>query len=112
MSPFSTLKPGGRLRPRSKKREQIAKDFAPIREAAFERDGHACQFPWRIGRDCVPCYGQLHPHHIVPTGRDSTLRLVLSNIVSLCDRHHAEVHGHPLESAAVGLLLSVPPGGL
>lgn len=92
------------LRSRSAKRVKEDREFAPIRGAAFERDGR-CMAPidWGV------CFGPWTPHHIIPAGRDRTQRLVLENVVTLCTGHHAYAHDHPLEATERGLIRSAVP---
>lgn len=92
------------MRQRSEKRVKEDAEFAPIRKAAFERD-QRCMAPIAWGK----CFGQWTPHHIVPGARDKTLRLVLSNVATLCLGHHDWVHDHPAEATELGLLKSCPP---
>ena len=108
MSPYNSTfsKPGKPLAKKSAKRVIEDREFAPIREAAFERDGR-CMAPIVWGR----CFGPWTPHHIIPGARDKTLRLVLSNVTTLCIGHHDYVHDHPIESTELGLLQSAPPDG-
>jgi 5-methylcytosine-specific restriction endonuclease McrA len=100
---YSTLKRGGPLRQRSKKREQEDRDFEPLRKACFERDGK-CMAPLEWG----VCEGRWHAHHVISRARDHTLVLVLENLRTLCFRHHQYAHDHPAEASLHGLMASSP----
>ena len=98
------------LRPVSAKRQRENVEFAKVREAAFERDDHLCQLAVRLNRADLSvkheCRGALHPHHIVPVGRDMTLRLELANIATVCAWGHDWIHSHPVPATLLGLLKS------
>ena len=96
-------KPPKPLPRKSAKRVSEDKDFAPIRQACFDRDGR-CMAPieWGI------CEGRWHAHHVVSRARDRTLALVLENLRTLCAKHHQHTHDHVAESTRLGLLASAP----
>lgn len=102
MSPWNSTftKPGKPLAKRSAKRTQLDHEFASVRAFVMERDG-GCQ----LG---IPhqCNSIIDPHHVVPVGRDSTLRLEPTNLVALCRVAHDWVHDHPAEATKLGLLKS------
>ena len=101
----STLKPGGKLRPRSPKREREDREFAKVKADVLKRDGWLCAVKTAATLDDYHVT-PMDVHHVVPRSRDKSLALEPSNLITLCRRHHDWVHDHPVESAALGLLRS------
>lgn len=97
----STLSRGGPLKARSDKRVAEDREFDALRKRCFERDGR-CMAPINWGL----CEGRWHAHHVVSRARDKTLALVLSNLTTLCSRHHQFAHDHPIEANDCGLIRS------
>ena len=96
-----------KLRAKSAKRVAQDRAYKPIHDAAMERDGFRCQAP-----PDVPHGGSLVVHHIVPVGRDGTLRNDIDNLVLICATAHAWVHDHPFLATRLGLLKSSHPAPL
>ena len=104
----------------SAKRRALLPERAAVKQAAHERDAWRCQF-WtfydraeRAVRDnngrpfdlpAVPlaCSQGLEAHEVIPRSAWTAGWLELSNIVSLCPRHHAWVGDHPNAAEAIGL---------
>ena len=68
------------------------------RERALDRDCGLCVWCREAGRTRVDRYGRRVPvlatmvHHVKPRKTHPELELVLSNLVSLCDRCHDDAH--------------------
>mgnify|MGYP000488148574 FL=1 len=95
----------------SAKRRALLPERAAVKQAAHERDAWRCQF-WtfydRAGdnpHEAVPiaCSQGLEAHEVIPRSAWTAGWLELSNIVSLCPRHHAWVGDHPNAAEAIGL---------
>lgn len=75
------------------------------RAAALDRDGGLCVRCREMGRYHLDASGRRWPvladmvHHIIPRTERPELELTLSNLMSLCDRCHAEVHPEKLGGA-------------
>ena len=54
-----------------------------------QRDSFICQADESYKYKCI---GPLHSHHIVYKSRDKKLKYVLSNGITLCARHHYQLH--------------------
>lgn len=70
-------------------------DWDARRRAVYERDDWTCT---RCGRRSGPYAGDdgvpLHAHHLTPRSAGGTHRL--SNLTTLCEPCHADLHGHDL----------------
>ena len=60
-------------------------DYKQWRLSVFHRDGFACQACRRIG-------GKLNAHHIKRYAKEPSLRTVIENGITLCDRCHRDIH--------------------
>lgn len=100
----NTLKRGGPLKQRSEKREREERELDKLRPFVFARDGR-CMAPVTWG----PCEGRWHAHHIVSRARDHTLLLELSNLTTLCFRHHRHAHDNVRVATDCGLIASAVP---
>lgn len=70
----------------------LSKAWASARSACFERDIYTCQHCGARSRKGQGRTVILNAHHIVPYRTAPHLRLELSNLVTLCDVCHVEVH--------------------
>lgn len=60
--------------------------YMSLRKAVLKRDGNECL---QCKSEGVNSEGQLlDVHHIVPWSEDESLRLNISNCISLCRKHH------------------------
>jgi len=60
-------------------------EYREWRTAVFERDDYTCQ-------KCGKKGGELRAHHIDGYANNEELRVELSNGVTLCKKHHDELH--------------------
>lgn len=58
--------------------ERRIEGYKEWRSAVYERDGYICQH-------CGKGAGQLQAHHIIPFSTDKSLRLEITNGITLCD---------------------------
>lgn len=86
---FKASKP----RPQRAKRNAWEREWDRNRKLALERDGHRCQFP-----------GCDRPADVVhhKAGRRVPDANRMDRLMSLCLRHHLEVHANPERSYAAG----------
>ena len=107
MSPWNSTftKPGKPLAKKSAKRVIEDRELETVKAFVRDRD-FTCQAHKR--RTGVPHGGTLVVHHLVPVGRDGTLRNDPENCLLICALSHAWIHDHPKEAEALGLLKSAP----
>lgn len=67
------------------KRLRMGLDFTLWREEVFKRDNYTC-------RECGLKGGILHPHHIIPFAKCSSLRFNINNGLTLCKKCHQQRH--------------------
>lgn len=87
------------LKKRSKKSNRVSYKEEQWKKAVRERDDFTCRFP-----GCSFRSKSIDAHHIAMRSRRPDLKFVVENGIALCRSHHAEVHAHPIESVAMGLL--------
>lgn len=68
-------------------------------ELVKKRDGGKCVFPPNF-RNEITCSGSLDAHHYIGRGNKST-RYLLENGVSVCRKHHRDIHDNFVTSFAV-----------
>jgi 5-methylcytosine-specific restriction endonuclease McrA len=87
----------------SKAKAKELREYAPIRNAALERDEFTCQAPadWPHG-------GGIVVHHVVLRSRDGELSNDIDNLKTVCSKSHEYAHLHPAEATRVGLMRSAP----
>lgn len=56
--------------------------------AAIERDNRRCVAAWLLGGECN---GRLEVHHIEPVKERPDLAYKLSNLVTVCAKHHRQL---------------------
>lgn len=78
-------------------------------EQILQRDNYSCQAtvhdPTAATADCR---GRLVVHHRRPKGMGGTADPSIhdpDNLITLCDRHHTDVHSRPAHSYSTGLLV-------
>jgi hypothetical protein len=97
------VKQGGRLRPRSQKREDDADRRWEVRHAVFVRDHWTCRLGRRPGRPGVPpCRGDLTPHHLRKASDCGPY--TRENLVALCAGHNGWVEDAPELARSLGLV--------
>ena len=98
----STLRPGGRLRPRSPRKRERYEAIAAASAEALARDRYRCR-----GLGVIPghdrCWGPIDPQHVIPKGVRPDLAADPANIIALCRAAHDWVGAHPDEAEALGL---------
>ena len=84
-----------------------------MRNLALERDHHLCRVCHSMGQFT---YQGLEVHHIVPLTEDASKAYRMSNLITLCTRHHKDADAGKIARSDLQKLtrirISSPPGGV
>jgi 5-methylcytosine-specific restriction endonuclease McrA len=70
-----------------KRGKRMQPELDKARKEALARDEYSCVLSFKGG-----CEGPLHVHHVRTRGAHPELRHTVTNLATLCQRHHDEAH--------------------